>query len=203
MSRGPTWQSIESPAASAPSGGGSRDDRRRDLDGRRDPRLDRAGARPGDRPPGRQALQQRAAAGARDPRVRRRHPRGRRSDSDEPGRRHGAGAHGPAHQRRAGPRGRVPRAGEGPPPVTLIALSTNETLWLITLGVGLVVALVVWALLEALRRTVNEVERAVSDVWTMGKRLAQNTATTHLLGTTKERGVELLEEVRQHSAPAE
>ena len=73
------------------------------------------------------------------------------------------------------------------------ALSTNQSLWAITLGVGLVVALVVWGLLEALRRTVLEVERAVNDVWTMGKRLAQNTATSHTLLTTKERAGDLLE----------
>ena len=83
-----------------------------------------------------------------------------------------------------------------------IALSTNQTAWAATLGVGLVVALVVWGLLEALRRTVLEVERAVDDVWTMGKRLAQNTSTTHTLLTTKERGGELLEELEQHRAPA-
>jgi len=87
--------------------------------------------------------------------------------------------------------------------VTVIALSANETAWWITLGVGLVVALVVWALLDILRRTVNEVERAVDDVWTMGKRLAQNTATTHLLLTTQVRGAELLEEVKEHGAAAE
>jgi hypothetical protein len=83
----------------------------------------------------------------------------------------------------------------------VLALSANETAWWVTLAVGLVVALVVWALLEVLRRTVNEVERAVDDVWTMGKRLAQNTATTHLLGATKARGVELLEEVERHRTP--
>jgi hypothetical protein len=83
-----------------------------------------------------------------------------------------------------------------------LAMSTNQTLWWITLGVGLVVALVVWALLETLRRSVNEVERAVDDVWTMGKRVAQNTATSHLLGTTLERGGELLEELEEHRAAA-
>jgi hypothetical protein len=87
--------------------------------------------------------------------------------------------------------------------VTLIALSTNETAWLITLGVGLVVAIVVWALLELLRRTVLEVERAVNDVWTMGKRVAQNTATSHLLQTTKARADDLLEELERHSGPAQ
>ena len=83
-----------------------------------------------------------------------------------------------------------------------IALSENQELWSITLGVGLVVALVVWALLEALRRTVLEVERAVNDVWTMGKRVAQNTQTSHLLETTKARGGDLLEEVEQHRGAA-
>jgi hypothetical protein len=85
--------------------------------------------------------------------------------------------------------------------VIVLALSTNQTAWWITLGVGLVVALVVWALLEVLRRTVDEVDRAVSEVWTMGKRVAQNTQTTHLLQTTKARGVELLDELNEHRAP--
>ena len=83
---------------------------------------------------------------------------------------------------------------------TVLALTTNETLWWITLGVGLVVALVVWALLEILRRTVNEVDRSVSILWTMGKRVAQNTQTSHLLQTTKARGGDLLEELEHHRA---
>lgn len=82
------------------------------------------------------------------------------------------------------------------------ALSTNQILWWATLGAGVVVALVVWGLLELLRRTVNEVERAVADVWTMGKRVAQNTQTTHLLTTTKARGGELLSELNRHRAPS-
>ena len=83
-----------------------------------------------------------------------------------------------------------------------LAISTNQTLWAVTLGVGLVVALVVWGLLETLRRAVLEVERSVDDVWTMGKRLAQNTATSHMLLTTNERGGDLLEELEEHRAPA-
>jgi hypothetical protein len=86
----------------------------------------------------------------------------------------------------------------------VVALSSAaETAWWITLGVGLVVALVVWGLLEALRRTVNEIDEAVDRVWTMGKRVAQNTATTHMLGSTQELGAELLEEVERHRALAE
>ncbi len=87
--------------------------------------------------------------------------------------------------------------------MTFALTSAAETAWWVTLGVGLVVALVVWALLEVLRRTVNEVDRAVDGVWTMGKRVAQNTATTHMLASTKELGVELLEEVERHGALAE
>lgn len=82
--------------------------------------------------------------------------------------------------------------------MTLIAMSTNQTLWWITLAVGLVVAVVVWVLLERLRRSVAQVDRGVSDVWTMGKRVAQNTSTTYLLQTTKARGVELADELEHH-----
>ena len=85
--------------------------------------------------------------------------------------------------------------------MSVFALSTNETLWWITLVVGLVVAIVVWILLERLRRAVDEVDRGVSDVWTMGKRVAQNTSTTYLLEGTKQRGVELLEELQHHRTP--
>jgi hypothetical protein len=84
-----------------------------------------------------------------------------------------------------------------------LALSNAvEVAWWASLGGGLVIALAVWALLESLRRTVNEVDRAVDDVWTMGKRVAGNTQTTHMLGSTKELGVELLEEVERHGALA-
>lgn len=86
----------------------------------------------------------------------------------------------------------------------VVALSSaTETAWWASLGVGLVVALVVWALLELLRREVFRIDRNVSSLWTMGKRLAQNTATTHMLGGTKELGVELLEEVGRHGQLAE
>ena len=86
--------------------------------------------------------------------------------------------------------------------MTVLAMSSNQTAWWITLAVGLVVALVVWFLLERLRRAVDEVERGVDVLWTMGKRVAQNTSTTYLLQTTKERGGELLEELEEHRAAA-
>lgn len=82
--------------------------------------------------------------------------------------------------------------------MTVLALSTNQTAWWVTLAVGLVVALVVWALLELLRRTVDEIDAGVSELWEMGQRVAQNTQTTHLLGATVARGTELVEEVERH-----
>ena len=86
----------------------------------------------------------------------------------------------------------------------ILALSSAvETAWWVSLAVGLVVALVVWFLLEWLRRTVKDVDRAVDEVWVMGKRVAQNTSTTYMLGGTKELGVELLEEVKRHGELAE
>ena len=79
-----------------------------------------------------------------------------------------------------------------------IAMTSNQTAWWITLAVGLVVALVVWGLLEALRRTVNQIDEGVSVLWDSGKRVAQNTQTSYLLGATVARGTELVEEVELH-----
>ena len=70
--------------------------------------------------------------------------------------------------------------------------------WRISLVAGFVVALVVWGLLEALRRAAVDVDRSVEDVWTAGKRLAQNTQVTHLLNGTRDGGVALLEELERH-----
>ena len=70
--------------------------------------------------------------------------------------------------------------------------------WRASLVAGLVVAVVVWALLEILRRGAVDVERSVEDVWTAGKRLAQNTQTAHLLNGTRDGGVALLSELERH-----
>lgn len=78
--------------------------------------------------------------------------------------------------------------------------SAAETAWWISLGVGLVVAVVVWGLLEALRREVNRIDDNVKSLWTMGKRLAQNTATTHMLASTDELAGELSAEIERHGA---
>ena len=80
----------------------------------------------------------------------------------------------------------------------MVALSNGvETAWWLAIGVGLVVLLVVAALLETLRRTVHDVRRGVDDVLSIGGRLAQNTWTVQLLGTTRERAALLVEELER------
>lgn len=71
--------------------------------------------------------------------------------------------------------------------------------WTGTLVAGGAVAGVVWALLEALRRSVVEVQRGVDEVWAAGQQVAANTQTTHLLATTRERGAALLTALDQGS----
>ncbi len=80
------------------------------------------------------------------------------------------------------------RRGQGP----------NVAAWRASLAGGLVAAVAVWGLLEALRRAADDVDAAVEDVWTAGKRLAQNTQTSHLLVGTRDQGVYLLEELERH-----
>ncbi len=83
----------------------------------------------------------------------------------------------------------------------IVGLSSGVTIaWWIALGVGLVVALVVWALLEILRRSVNAVRDGVDAVLSLGGQVAQNTWTVQLLRATKARGVELLEELGRRPA---
>ena len=80
----------------------------------------------------------------------------------------------------------------------LLGLSHGVTIaWWVACGALLAVAVVVWALLEILRRTVQQVQRGVGDVLTVGGRLAQNTWTIQLLKTTDERAADLLAELEQ------
>lgn len=57
----------------------------------------------------------------------------------------------------------------------------NVQMWWITLGVGLVVAVVVILLLQILLISVNKVENRVKTLWETATTLARNTATTWLL----------------------
>ena len=69
--------------------------------------------------------------------------------------------------------------------------------WWVALALGLVVALVVWALLETLRRTVKEIAEGVERVLTAGGKLAQNTWTIQLLNMSRTHVRELVDELER------
>lgn len=73
-----------------------------------------------------------------------------------------------------------------------------ETIWWITLLVGLVVAIVVVALLQTLYRSVKRIETNVIALWEQATRVARNTATTWLLNDTADSLEDLREEARRH-----
>ncbi len=73
--------------------------------------------------------------------------------------------------------------------------------WRISLGAGTLVALVVWGLLERLRRAVGVVERDVSELWTTGKQVAQQTQAGHLLVAVSQRADELGRETALLGSP--
>lgn len=76
---------------------------------------------------------------------------------------------------------------------------TTEGWWWLTLGIGLVVAIVVVVLLHTLYRAVRRIDENVLAVWMMGKQVAQNTATTWLLGQTPRIAGEIKEEAIKHA----
>jgi hypothetical protein len=75
---------------------------------------------------------------------------------------------------------------------------SDEAYWFLSLGLGLVVAVVAVVLLEILLRQVHRVERGAELVWQAGKEVARNTATTWLLPATSDRLDRLTEEAMQH-----
>ncbi len=77
---------------------------------------------------------------------------------------------------------------------------SDEGYWAIALLLGLVVAVVAVVLLEVFLRQVHRVERAADAVWTAGKQVARNTATTWLLPETSKRLDLLTDEAMQHVA---
>lgn len=62
--------------------------------------------------------------------------------------------------------------------------STARGLWGIALGIGLVVIIVVIALLTLLSRLVRDIDVAVASLWTVTKRMAQNTTGLYQLAGT-------------------
>lgn len=78
-------------------------------------------------------------------------------------------------------------------------MSTN-TAWWITLGLGLVVAIVAVVLLEVFYRKVRAIEAGTEAIWQMGKQVARNTATTWMLAQTPTRLDALTAEALRHDA---
>lgn len=78
-------------------------------------------------------------------------------------------------------------------------MSTHAAWWL-TLGLGLVVAVVAVVLLEIFYRRVRAIEAGTLAIWNMGKEVARNTATTWMLAQTPERLDRLTEEALRHDA---
>lgn len=70
--------------------------------------------------------------------------------------------------------------------------------WWLTLGLGLVVAVVAVVLLQLFLRQVWRVERAAGGVWSAGRQLAANTASTWLLASTAGELGSLIEEAGRH-----
>ncbi len=77
---------------------------------------------------------------------------------------------------------------------------SDEGYWAIALVLGLVVAVVAVVLLEVFLRQVHRIERGADAVWTAGKQVARNTATTWLLPETSKRLDLLTDEALQHVA---
>lgn len=78
-------------------------------------------------------------------------------------------------------------------------MSTNAVWWM-TLGIGLVIALVAVALLHTFYRQVRRIESGSDAIWETGKHVARNTATTWMLHQTTVRLDDLTEEALRHDA---
>lgn len=78
-------------------------------------------------------------------------------------------------------------------------MSTNGW-WAITLGLGLVVAVVVVVLLQAFLNQLRRIERGADQIWHTGKAVARNTATSWQLGTTSARLDALAAEAERHAS---
>ena len=75
---------------------------------------------------------------------------------------------------------------------------SGNAAWWVTLGLGLVVAIVAVVLLEIFYRKLRQVEAGAAAIWQMGKEVARNTATTWLLPETSDRLDLLIDEAGRH-----
>jgi hypothetical protein len=74
----------------------------------------------------------------------------------------------------------------------------GKTLWLVALGMGLVVIIVVIALLTLLVKLVRDIDVGVASLWTVTKRMAQNTTGLYQLAGTASVLRALREEMVRH-----
>lgn len=83
--------------------------------------------------------------------------------------------------------------------MTLFALSSSQTiLWEVTLGLGVVVLLAVISVLALLRSLVRDIDVGVATLWTVTKRVAQNTTGTYQFAGTASIALALRDELIRH-----
>lgn len=83
--------------------------------------------------------------------------------------------------------------------MNVLALTTDQTVfWEVALGLGLVVVLVVIALLTLLHRLVDDIDGGVAALWTVTKRLAQNTTGMYQFAGTASISLALRDELVRH-----
>jgi len=70
-------------------------------------------------------------------------------------------------------------------------------LWWLTLGLGLVVALVVTALLAWIHHEARVIHDGVSEIWNVGQRVANNTVHIPVLGSTNALAARILAAVER------
>jgi len=81
----------------------------------------------------------------------------------------------------------------------VLALTSDQTVfWEVALGLGLVVVLVVIALLTLLHRLVRDIDVGVAALWTVTKRLAQNTTGMYQFAGTASISLALRDELIRH-----
>lgn len=76
----------------------------------------------------------------------------------------------------------------------------TQVLWWVTLGIGLVVAVVVVILLQLLLNAVGTVERNIITLWDTATTVARNTATSWQLDSTGDQLDEIKAEALRHDA---
>jgi len=68
--------------------------------------------------------------------------------------------------------------------LALVSEGAAYTVWWVSLGIGIVVIVVVAVLLTLIVRTARQIDGTVSDIWTVGQRIANNTVHIPLLNHT-------------------